>query len=220
MDSLEFIKNLKDETFDSLKEIASLEFNVYEDLIEYISKFKSLAIRPDLVEFSEKMNKSIEKVDDIIYTTIFLSINVEENFNAEDLFKYVKDKDKLPEKDIESLRKYLKFAFSSLSKKFSAIARKSELLRKYFPILRNFRSTSSLSPLFEKKSFRGVSNVEKYEPKVLDAEPISIIYLTIRKNEEDKTVNFAINEDEIDELITSLKLAKKEIKALSNYLTK
>ena len=62
------------------------------------------------------------------------------------------------------------------------------------------------------------SNVEEYTPEVEDVVPLASLKFSVSDGNERKDSSFQVEEKELDEIISSLLAAQKELKALNKFL--
>jgi hypothetical protein len=223
MKSKLFQKDLDKKIFDDLLLFAKIDDEHFNDIVRVVEENSQNGQVPtddDFLEIASKSNYSVGDLNKVFRVAIFLvAQELEKGDVLENIYNDLLTDSRF---DNEIVSK-VKFKINNMRPGLINIinhSNKRAAIEKTFPSLSFFAASCSISTRFEPVYNIRKDNVENFKCELAEAIPVAVIQLDVDHFGESKSFNFALDEDELDELIKNLKVAKIQMSSLNNSLKK
>jgi len=204
----DFFKDLSDE----------INLNIVSKVVSELNKMKfpkNKYSRNEVINnLKQNFSPDIIINIEILIDSLMLFLQISDDFNE---FKELSDKIISKEKN-EKKRSILNNFFKSLEYiqdyYYEKMMERNKLKASYYFI--NIEHICKFKGRFKNEFDYKKNQIENYEPEFYDVVPMVSIGFTISDGEERKNLIFEVDEEELDNIISNLIIAQKELKEMKN----
>lgn len=223
MKSKLFQSGISDEVKKHLKVLAELPADPIKELIDILDKHSKDSLptieKDDLLSISEKYQIIAKDLSNGVGVAIFLHSQIKRYKDSiDDFISDIRTEKIANEKEIDSIKEKLLFIKPIFDAKIEGLRYLQQNLSATFPILNHFHTRCSVVAHFEPILDRKM-DPNKYEPKVSNITPITLLQIDIEKYGDIERFGFAVTRDELEDFIKHLQLALVQLKKLNKSLT-
>lgn len=172
------------------------------------------------ISFAKENKITIPEILKIIYSIPAIMAVKEDGDEVDDLIDDLIEMGRIDKENKNDLLNKISLSEKIFINKIKHYADEQALIKSSFPTIDDLKTRIILLNTYGDSFNPRIDTPDKYEPNITDSVPLVIVRFVVDKFGEKIVEQFAITENELDEAINHLILAKKELLFFKNRLIK